>query len=208
MTRRPDHLSLGRLEAWLDQDLPAAEAALAREHLAACAACRGEEAQLLAVRAELDRLVAPEPPAFFDTRILASLPAPSEALLWIRNGARLYGATAAALLLGWLGALVVAGPARVETAVAGGITNSVEFCLNAMTAMWGGFVNFMKTAGDLIPVADTVASLFRGLDTAAAALAPHVILSLTLTMLLAVLVLVWASSEPRRTGVPHVHLVL
>lgn len=209
MNRQPEHLTLARLELWIDDDLNPADTQAAQEHLAACTACQREESMLLAVRAELDRLTAPEPPAFFDARILAAvLTPPSEALRWIRAGVRLYGAAAAALVVGILSVALIAGPESFNRMLAGGITKGIGVSLDAVTSTWLGFVNLIKTSGDLIPAAGSLASVFRGLDTAATAMAPHVILSLMLTMFLAVLVLVWASSEPRRKGVPHVHLVL
>ncbi len=48
-----------RLSAFVDGELPPGEAAEVREHLASCPSCRAEEAELLRLRRELARHLAP-----------------------------------------------------------------------------------------------------------------------------------------------------
>ncbi len=58
-----------KLSAYMDGELPEAEAAAIREHLADCAACREELSRFEFVSAALDSLAAPEPDPYFASRL-------------------------------------------------------------------------------------------------------------------------------------------
>jgi hypothetical protein len=59
----PSPLSLERLSAFADGDLPAAELASIRQHLEGCAVCAGRAEELVAVARAARALDLPEPPA-------------------------------------------------------------------------------------------------------------------------------------------------
>jgi hypothetical protein len=87
------HLDDGAIHALLDGELPPAEAAAAREHLAACPGCaaRLEQARLFA--GESDRLIsAIEPPSAAASPASSASPAPPGASEW-RAAERLAGAS-------------------------------------------------------------------------------------------------------------------
>jgi hypothetical protein len=69
-------------------------------------------------------------------------------------------------------------------------------------------VHLIETAIDLLPMARAAGSLARGLETTAFTIAAQYSILLTVTCVLAMLVLIWATSPARERGVPHVNLSL
>ncbi len=203
------HLSPEVRDRYLDEELAASERERVRSHLAGCARCRREVAVYRSLLDRLDRLPVPEPPPGFDVRILdAVLPRPSEAAVLMRLATRVYAVLTLLLAGSVAGVLAVWGAAPFEDLLATGIAGGVSGVLGFLRVVGVGFVDLMKTVGDLIPLADAAGALVRGLETAASSLAPQVVLLTVLTLSLATLVLVWALAPARERGVPHVSLTL
>ncbi len=198
------------LDRYLDGELPASEREVVDTHLQACPRCRRELRAVACLMAELDRLPLPELPIGFNMRVLdAVLPPRREDALLIRFATRAYAALAAILGVILLGVLAVAGPDPIRGFASGVVAQWVNGVLGAFGALGGGTVNLLRAIDDLVPLADTLAAILRGLETVATAtLAPQVLLVTVLTLTLATLVLVWALSPARERGVSHVSLSL
>lgn len=78
MNNRPfnEHLSAGRLQAFLDGELPAREVASVEEHLAGCARCSAELDGWRVLFEDLGHLSAPAPERGFADRVMASVTMP------------------------------------------------------------------------------------------------------------------------------------
>ncbi len=209
MTRDGFHLDDEALSRYLEGDLSLPESGPLDAHLSECVACRRELSMHRVFLRELDQLEAPEPPPGFDAAVLAAvLPRPNESLVLVRAATRLYGGIAALAAALVLAVLTQTGPAPAERVLASGIATVVGGTLGFLRSAGSGFVDLVKAGGELVPLATTIRSFFNGLETAASALAPQVFLVALLVSTLAVLVLVWASSQARPRGVPHVSLTL
>jgi anti-sigma factor RsiW len=71
-TSHPSHLDALQMQALLDGDLSAAQAADAQAHLEACEACRGEWVQWQALFGALDEVGSVAPSAMFEQRVMAA----------------------------------------------------------------------------------------------------------------------------------------
>lgn len=203
------HLLPGRLARYADDDLPAPQRAEADAHLRGCSACRTEVVRLRGLAADLSALPLPEPPAHFATDVLAALfPRPSFEQIFMRLAARASVAYMAilALLLGTT--LGVFGPLRVARLAATALVRGLETTLSAVGGLFTGLLDLLRTAADLASLADAMGATARGLETAVLSLSPQVVTLFGLTVALAMLVLVWATSPVRERGVPHVSLSL
>jgi len=203
------HPTSDLLERYLDGELPVGERAEADAHFHACPACRTEVDRLRGLRADLRALPVPEPPAHFAADVLAVLfPRPSFEQIFMRLAARASVAYLAILAL--LGGVVlgVFGPLRVARVAATGFVRLLETVFSAVGGMFTGLVDLLRTAADLASLADAFGATARGLETAALSLSPQVVTLFGLTVVLAMLVLVWATSPARERGVPHVSLSL
>jgi hypothetical protein len=204
-----EHLTLRRLERFLDDDLPGVERAAAETHLAACAACARERRRHERLRQDLARLPLPEPPAYLHARILAAvLPGPSERAVLLRLAARAYGTTAAVLAAVASVAVLLAGPQAVPRLLYAGVIRMIVGIFDVFKMIVGGTLGLVKALGGVLPATDALGEAVNGLGTALFALSPQAMLLVVLTMVLATLVLVWAVSQPRERGVPHVCLSL
>lgn len=91
------HLDDERAQRLLEGLLPAAEAALAQGHLAACPGCRALLESHRALAEALSGLVAPEPPPGFTAGVLAQVERRQRLAAWERRlGAAILAAAAAA----------------------------------------------------------------------------------------------------------------
>lgn len=120
MSKSPDQMDcpqiLERLEAFVDDDLPAAEHALVSSHLDLCPDCSAEHRLALAVREELRSLPELDMPTRAVARVLAQTNKPSwldrasEAIraTWLRP--QWVGATAAAVLVAVVGVFLLNRP--------------------------------------------------------------------------------------------------
>lgn len=202
------HLNPGELDRYLDQDLVGDECVRAEAHLDACSACRREISVYSAFLGQLDSMPLPEVPAGFDVRILdAVLPRPSESEAVLRLAGRAYAAIAvvlaavAATLLGTFGSSPVTG------SLAPGITRVVSDSVDGFDTFVTGSINLFKAMGELLPLASALQATAHGIETAVFAMAPSMAVPLLMTLVLAALVLVWASTPARERGVPHVSLL-
>ena len=163
----------------------------------------------------MDDVPLPEPPADFDARILdAVLPAavprslPEDALL-IRMMAWVYALVASLAAVGVSVLVVLKGPASLQNVVGFVLSRMVRGLVDGSGLVVSGVVDLVKAAGDLLPAAEVVKPLGRGLETVAGAmLVPQVVLPWVGATLLALTVLVWAASSARERSVPHVSLSL
>jgi anti-sigma factor RsiW len=73
-TERNDHLSAEGIQAFLESELPKAEAALIREHLSSCARCEAEVEAFRLLFAELGELPELAPSEHFAERVMGELP--------------------------------------------------------------------------------------------------------------------------------------
>ena len=197
------------LDHYADQAVSASEAREVETHLAACSSCRGVVDAYRGFFTELNRVPAPIPPAGFAARILdAVLPRPSEDALILKWATKAYVAMAVVLASVAAGITGVAGPGPVSGAVATGFTRTVSEGLSAFQNVILGSIKGLTALLDLLPLAEATRTLARGLETSAFTLVGQYQLLVVLTLFLATLVLVWATSSVRERGVPHVSLSL
>jgi hypothetical protein len=209
MNEHERHLGPRDLERFLDGDVGGPDRRNAESHLAACGACARERRRHEALRMDLARLPLPEPPAFLDARILAAvLPAPSERAVLLRLAARAYGVTAALVAAAGAYAFLVFGPEALLRLLYAGVTRGLVGVFDVLKTGVSAILGLARAAGRVLPVTDALGDTLNGLETAALALSPQVMLLVVLTMALATLVLVWAVTQPRERGVPHVCLSL
>jgi len=203
------HPTSRQLECYLDGDLSASERADADTHLHACLACRTEVVRLRGLMADLAALPVPEPPAHFATDVFAALfPRPSFEQVFMRLATRASVAVMAVLALLGGASFGVFGPGRVARFATTGLLRVLESAFQSIGGMFTGLVDLLRTAADLASLAAAAGATARGLETAALSLSPQVVTLFGLTVVLATLVLAWATSPARERGVPHVSLSL
>lgn len=201
------HLSERVLDAYGDDSLASGERAPVQAHLDVCPECRLRAGEYRALFRDLAELPRPEPPLNFTHRILDAV-RPSESRLLIRFATRAY--VASSVVLAAVAAIMmgVNGPGPVAGAVTSGFTRTI---LDGLTGLLHGAlaaVDLLRAGLDLLPIARVLGSLVRGLETAALSLGPQVHLIIAMTLILAMLVLIWATSPAReKRGVPHVSLL-
>jgi anti-sigma factor RsiW len=201
------HLTERVLDAYGDDSLAPGERAPVVAHLQACPDCRLRAGEYRTLFRDLAALPRPELPLNFANRILDAV-RPSENRILFRLATRAYAAAAVAMAAVAATLMGVNGPGPVAGAVTSGFTKTV---LDGLTGLLHGglaALDLLRAGLDLIPLARVLGSLARGLETAALSLGPQVHLIIAMTLILAMLVLIWATSparEPR--GVPHVSIL-
>jgi anti-sigma factor RsiW len=205
---RTPHLEESILDRYVEMDLTVSERSDADVHLETCSSCRKTVAEYRSFLAELNGLPVPTPPPGFAARVLeAVLPQPNENALLIRFATKAYVGLAVGLAAVAAGVLGTAGPGPVAGTVASGFSRILGEALTSAQSLLVWFVDMIKAMVGLAPLARVMGSLAHGLETAAIALAPQYLTATALTLLLATLVLVWATTA-RERGVPHVSLSL
>lgn len=199
------HLTESVLDAYGDDSLASGERGPVQAHLDLCPECRLRAGEYRALFRDLAALPVPDPPANFAHRILDAV-RPSENRVLIRLATRAYAVAAVALAAVAAAALGVSGPGPVAGTLASGFSRTLSDAFTSVLHLCLASVDLLRAGLDLIPVARVLGSLVRGLETAAFSLAPQVHLMIALTLILAMLVLIWATSPARERGVPHVSL--
>ena len=207
--KRTAHPEENVLDQYADQALSVSESREVETHLSVCPSCRGVVADYRGFFTELNRVPAPIPPAGFAVRILdAVLPRPSEDALIIKWATNAYIVLSVVLASVAAGITGVAGPGPVSGAVATGLTRTVSEGLTAFEHVIMGSIKVLTALLDLLPLAGATRTLARGLETSASIFVEQYQVLVVLTLLLATLVLAWATSSVRERGVPHVSLSL
>ena len=142
--KRPDHDTYREwLNLEVDGQLPPPQRAELEQHLAACAGCRAEREDLLALEALLQKNRIPVRPDFKDT-VLASLPTTG----WENRHPRTWGFPAAVFVLLAGIAAALFGSARLDTAGPGAsallamadmLGSTVQAGAGLLAATWKGF---------------------------------------------------------------------
>jgi hypothetical protein len=133
----------------------------------------------------------------------AVFPRPSEATLLVRVAGRAYAAVSLVLLALALAMTGALGPGTAAGAVTLGFTRILTDAIGSLAALTAGFVGLIEALASLVPLAGVAGVVWRGLEVVFVALSPQHLAVGALTLLLAALILIWASTPARERGVPH-----
>jgi hypothetical protein len=198
----------GRIQSWLDDELPADEARVLHGHVSACAACGRELALYRRVVRSLEALPTRDPGPAFTARVLDRVLPSRLRRRWLRTLGVGYASALAVTVAAVLAAVAQPGPRALLESISGEIprrlAQAAVFALNALSFSILG----LTRGGHLLAgVGERLAPLGRALG----ALLSHsaITVPLGVAAVACVAVLWWMGSHERHTGkeVGHVRVL-